>query len=151
MIHDRFHLIPYLNKAIDQVRRREVKKQAGLKKARLAILKNEDNRTEKQKVIFQRVQESHGEVRRVWKLKADVQSLFESSNWKEASSYLQLWMDSVLQSGIQEVCAVAKRFQNHCQGVGHALCYPQSNAKAERLSGRIQEIKVIRLSKVRKF
>ncbi len=52
-------------------------------------------------------------------------------------------MGSVLRSGIQEVRKVAKMFQNHFQGVGHALCYPQSNAKAERLNGRIQEIKAI--------
>ncbi|MCY3997960.1 MAG: transposase [Flavobacteriaceae bacterium] len=49
MIHDRFHWIPYWNKAIDQVRRREVKKQEVLKKARLVILQNEDNRTEKKR------------------------------------------------------------------------------------------------------
>ena len=68
MIHDRFHFIPYLNKAIDQVRRKEVKKQAVLQNARFALLKKDNHRTEKQKEIFQRVQESHLEFRRVWKL-----------------------------------------------------------------------------------
>ncbi len=72
LMHDRFHWIQYLNKAIHEVRRREVKKHAVLKNARFAILKNEGNRTEKQKEIFQRVQESNVEVRCVWKLKEDL-------------------------------------------------------------------------------
>ena len=46
-------------------------------------------------------------------------------------------------SGIREVAKVANMFRNHFQGVCHALCCPQSNAKAERLNGRIQEIKAI--------
>ena len=135
--------MPHLNKVIDQVRRREVKKQAELQNARLAILKNDDNRVEKQKEVFLRVLESHGDIRRVWKLKEDLKSFFESSTWKEASPYLQCWMNSVIPSSIQEVCPVVKRFLNHVQGVGQALCYPQSHAKAKRWHGRIQEIKAI--------
>ena len=41
MIHDRFHCIQYLNKAINQVRRREVKQHPELKGSRYALLKNE--------------------------------------------------------------------------------------------------------------
>lgn len=120
-----------------------MKKQEVLKKARLVILQNEDNRTEKQKEIFQRVQKSNLEVRKAWKLRDDVQSLFESKSLKEALQYARLWIDRVLESGIQEVGTVARRFQNHCQGVGHALGHPQSHAKAERWNGKIQEIKAI--------
>ena len=47
MIHDRFHCIQYLNKAINQVRRREVKQHPELKGSRYVLLKNEKNRTKK--------------------------------------------------------------------------------------------------------
>ncbi|MCY4672942.1 MAG: transposase [Bacteroidetes bacterium] len=43
LIHDRFHLIQYLNKGLDQVRRREVKQHAELKHSRYALLKNEQH------------------------------------------------------------------------------------------------------------
>ncbi len=92
-MHNRFDWILYINKAIDEIRRREVKKHAVLKKAWLAILKNEDHRTEKQKVFFQRVQESNLEVSHVWKFQEDFESLFELSRWQEAASYLQNWID----------------------------------------------------------
>ncbi len=32
-------------------------------------------------------------------------------------------------------------FQKHLQGVCTSLCHPQSNAKAERMNGKIQEVK----------
>jgi transposase len=39
IVHDKFHLIFYLNKSIDQVRRREVKFNDALINSRYAILK----------------------------------------------------------------------------------------------------------------
>lgn len=47
IVHDKFHLIKYLNEAIDKVRRREVKKHTQLKHSRYAMLKNEENLTDK--------------------------------------------------------------------------------------------------------
>src|SRR5699024_11171113 len=41
IVHDRFHLVKYLNEAIDKVRRREVRTQEELKNSRYALLKNE--------------------------------------------------------------------------------------------------------------
>ncbi len=39
IVYDRFHLIQYLNKAVDQVRRREVKTIEELKNSRYSLLK----------------------------------------------------------------------------------------------------------------
>ena len=52
LIHDRVHLIQYLNKGIDQIRRREVKQHKELKNSRYALLKNEENRTKNQDELF---------------------------------------------------------------------------------------------------
>ena len=43
LIHDRFHLVKYLNEGIDQVRRREAKSHTELKHSRYALLKNKEN------------------------------------------------------------------------------------------------------------
>ena len=69
-------------------------------KGSVGHLKNEDNRTEKQKKIFQRVPESHLEVSKAWKLREDFKSLFESRSFKDAIQYARLWMDYVFESGI---------------------------------------------------
>jgi transposase len=52
IVHDKFHLIQYLNEAIDKVRRGEVKTQKELKNSRYVLLKNEENLTEKQRIKF---------------------------------------------------------------------------------------------------
>ena len=62
LVHDRFHLIQYLNKTINRVRRREAKTNPELKGTRYVLLKNEDNRTQKQDEIFKVIQESNLQV-----------------------------------------------------------------------------------------
>jgi transposase len=60
--HDRFHLIMYGNKAIDQVRRREVKQHDELKNSRYALPKNPENLTEKQRIKFETITGANYEV-----------------------------------------------------------------------------------------
>ncbi len=90
MIHDRFHLIQYLNKAINQVRRREVKQHPELKGSRYGRLKNEKNRTKKQEEIFQVVMESNLNVSVAWRLREDFKAIFECVSFKEAKVYFNV-------------------------------------------------------------
>ena len=63
LIHDRFHLIKYLNDALNKVRQREVKQYPKeLKGSRFALLKNEENHTESQEEIFKVIQKANLEV-----------------------------------------------------------------------------------------
>ena len=55
IVHDRFHLIKYLNDAIEQVRRREVKHHEELKNSRFVLLKNKENLTDNQQIIFEHI------------------------------------------------------------------------------------------------
>lgn len=55
IIHDKFHIIAWLNKALDQVRRAEVKTQPVLKNTRYTWLKNTENHTAKQADSFQQI------------------------------------------------------------------------------------------------
>ena len=143
LIHDRFHLIQDLNKAINQVRRREVKSHPELKGTRYVLLKNEKNRTAKQDEIFKVVQEANLEVSHAWRLREEFKGIFECSSFAQAKRYFDLWLKSVEQMGVREVLQVGKRFQRHFDGVCNALCHSQSNAKAERINGKIQEIKTV--------
>ena len=90
MIHDRFHCIQYLNKAINQVRRREVKQHPELKGSRYVLLKNEKNRTKKQEDTVQVVKESNLNVSVAWRLQEDFKAIFEWASFKEAKAYFNL-------------------------------------------------------------
>lgn len=143
IVHDRFHLIQYLNKAVDGVRRREVKIHEELKNSRYALLKNQYNLTVKQHFKFEEVLSLNTKVSLAWRLKESFKSLFNSPNYQEAHSRFCDWRDFCNWENIPEISKVSKMFTNHIVGVCNALVETLSNAMAERLNGKIQEIKTI--------
>ncbi len=143
VIHDRFHLIKYLNDAIDKVRRREVKQHEGLKNSRFALLKNKENLTDKQKIIFEHIQSANYQVSKAWQVRENFRKIFGSHSTTEALSLFIRWGASVLKTNIKEVIKVAKMFNNHLEGVCNAMVEGFSNAMAERLNGKIQEVKSV--------
>ncbi len=143
VVHDRFHLVKYLNDAIDQVRRREVKQHDGLKNSRFVLLKNKENLTEKQQIIFEHIQSANYQVSKAWQARENFRNIFGSSSTAEALSLFIKWGASVLKTNIKEVIKVAQMFNNHLEGVCNAMVESFSNAMAERLNGKIQEVKSV--------
>ena len=141
LTHDRFHLIQYLNEAINRVRRWEVKPHPELKGTRYVLLKNEANRTQKQDEIFKVIQESNIQVGLARWLHEEFKGVFECPSFAEAKTYFELWLTSVQDATVTEVIKVAEMFERHFDGVCNALCHEQSNAKA--CNGKIQEIKTM--------
>lgn len=142
-VHDRFHLIKYLNEAVDNVRKREVKKNEVLRNSRYSLLKNKYNLTEEQHFKFEEVLRANTQVGYVWGLKESFKSLFGCKDYQEALSRFSDWNSFVLWEGIPELTKVAKMFSNHIKGVCNALVEKTSNAMAERLNGKIQLIKTV--------
>jgi transposase len=142
-VHDRFHLIKYLNDAVDKVRKRELKKNEALKNSRYALLKNYDNLTQKQHFKFQEVLNLNTTVGYVWGLKESFKSLFGCPNYQDAFNRFSEWNSFVIWEAIPELTKVAKMFSNHLRGVCNALVENASNAMAERLNGKIQILKTI--------
>ena len=143
IVHDRFHLIQYLNKAVDQVRRREVKTIEELKNSRYPLLKNQQNLTMKQHFKFEEVLQLNTKVSLAWRLKESFKGLFNCSDYYEAHSRFGDWSSFCNWEDIPEISKVSKMFGRHIKGVCNALVEDLSNAMAERLNGKIQEIKTI--------
>jgi transposase len=142
-VHDRFHLIKYLNEAIDKVRRREIKKNEVLVNSRYSFLKNTENLTKNQYFKFEEVLRLNTAVGYVWGLKESFKSLFGCKNYQEAFNRFSDWNSFVIWEAIPELTKVAIMFSNHIAGVCNALVESASNAMAERLNGKIQIIKTI--------
>jgi len=143
IVHDRFHLIQYLNKAVDSVRRREVKTHEELKNSRYALLKNQHNLTIKQHFKFEEVLSLNTSVSLAWRLKECFKGLFNSPDYHNAHSRYSDWVSFCNWENIPEVSKVTKMFSNHIVGVCNALVETISNAMAERLNGKIQELKTV--------
>lgn len=144
IVHDRFHLIQYLNKSIDKVRKREVYDNKILKNSRYALLKNEKNLTEKQRVKFELIKDTNLQVTKAWHIRENFKSLFDYYNEENAAiELLKSWAQDSFMKGIKEVNKVVLMFLNHAKGIVNALISNLNNAMAERLNGKIQEVKVV--------
>lgn len=143
VVHDRFHLIGYLNKAIDQVRRREVKSNEELKGARYPLLKNPENLTTDQQIQFDEIKRANFEVSRAWQARENFKEAINISTPQTRETLFEQWLQDVTESGIKEVVKVANMFSGHLKGVLNAMTSTLSNAIAERLNGKIQLLKSI--------
>ncbi len=143
LVHDRFHLVKYLNDAIDKVRRRESKEYEELKNSRYSVLKNLGNLTEKQYYKFEEVLRINTKVSLAWRLRECFKSLFMSENYQAAFNKYQDWLSFCVWEKIPEIMKEAEMFNRHIVGFCKAHVENLSNAMAERLNGKIQEVKTI--------
>lgn len=141
--HDKFHLVSDLNEVIDKVRRREVKENEVLKNSRYSLLKNEENRTENQKELFNEIMKSNLSVTKAYYAKETFKSLFKSgSDEEQAKSMLTNWATEFFMMKIPELGKVILSFLSHWKGIINAMILDRTNAMAERLNGKIQEVKL---------
>lgn len=144
IVHDRFHLVKYLNAAIDKVRRKEVKTNEELRNSRYALLKNQENLTEKQRIKFDAIKAANYQVSKAWQVRENFQDLFKTEDNYIKGFYLFIkWARDATLKKISEITKVVEMFKNHLSGVINALIKRFSNAMAERLNGKIQEIKTV--------
>lgn len=141
IIHDRFHLVKYLNDAVDKVRRREVRHHDELKNTKYLFLKNPENQTQKQLEKFESISEANYEVSRAWRIKENFRDIFGCESIREALTLVVQWINHALKSNINEITRVVETFENHIIGIINAMVKTFSNAMAERLNGKIQEVK----------
>jgi transposase len=142
--HDPYHSVTYLNKAVDRVRRREVRKNEDLRKTKWLFLKDKANFTDEQYFKFKSIDESNYEVSRAWRVKENFRDiLIRNPSITGALSLFCIWKRDAKNANIKEITEVAEMFERHEKGILNAMKTGAGNARAERLNGSIQELKTI--------
>lgn len=153
VVHDRFHLAQYLNKAVDITRRAENKKLTAendnrLKGTKYLWLKNPDNFTDAQQQLHQQlIQDAELKTVRAWQLKEEFKKFFATGTLQKATDFFNSWSENVEQSGNKPLLKVTKTFEKHLQGLLDYIKHRVSNAMAESINTAIQQVK----SKARGF
>lgn len=142
LCHDNFHLVAYLNKAVDKVRKREVKKHEALKQTKYLFLKDQMNLTEQQRIRFEGIKEANYAVSKAWRIKENFRDIQFRQTDKEAFMIYNRWRNDALQANIPEITGVVEMFDRNMKGIINAIATGSTNARAERLNGAIQELKV---------
>jgi transposase len=142
--HDPYHLVTYLNKAVDLVRKREVKQYEDLRKTKWLFLKDKANLTDEQYFKFESISKANYEVSRAWRIKENFRDVLSRNTSPEgAMTLFYMWIRDAKNAKIKEIDKVVEMFERHHKGIINAIKTGTNNARAERLNGAIQELKTI--------
>lgn len=133
-------MVKYLNKGIDDTRKKEVKTEPLLKKAKYVMLKNSENLTGKQKVKFMEINQANLLTARAWKMKENFMEIFQKDSVADASAFFDRWYENVVKSNIGPMKKAAKTLRNYKNGIINILIYNITNGRAERFNGAIQKL-----------
>ena len=139
---DKFHVIQGLNKAQDEVRRKEQKKNPLLKNSRYIWLKNPENLTEKQKKQLETLSFENLKTAKVYQMKLTFQDIY--NNIREpiaAEAAIKKWLGWAVRSRIEPIKDFAKMVKSHFPGIMRYFTSRLTSGAMEGINSRIQEIK----------
>lgn len=146
IVHDKFHVVGYLNKAIDTVRKKENKslKQNGsdlLKGTRYTWLKNPENWSEKDEATFEDLKVAGLKVTRAWSIVQTFIPIWDYIYERPARKFFDKWYFWATHSQLKPIIDVAKMIKRHLDNILTFLKHRITNAASEGLNSKIQAVK----------
>ncbi len=146
VVHDKFHIVRHLCESVDKVRRAENKAlikegKEELKGTKYLWLTNPEKWTQKQKELFKRIRGMNLKVARAWGIKEMFSRIWGYVYEGAARRYFKKWYWWATHSRLKPVVEVAKMLNRHLENILSYLRHRITNAVAEALNGRIQQIK----------
>ena len=139
---DKFHVIQALNKAQDEVRRTEQKKNPLLKRSRYIWLKNPENLTEAQKKQMESLRFENLKTAKVYQMKLTFQDIYRTiKEPKAAEEAIKKWLSWAVRSRLEPIKAFAKLVKAHLAGILRYFTSRLTSCAMEGINSRIQEIK----------
>jgi len=146
VVHDKYHITTYLTKAVDSVRKKENNSMLKigdntLKGTKFVWLTNKENMNDKTKEIFRSLAIDELKVGRAWSIKELFKHFWNYSYRGAAESFFKRWYFRVTHSKLKPMIEAAKTIKRHVEGVMAYLKHKITNAAAEGLNSKIQNIK----------
>lgn len=140
---DRFHIMKILNKAVDTVRKQEVKTQNILKGHKYIFLKNELNLTDKQRQIRQELSITKLNLKSIKALhiRENFQEIYKAKSVKQFEGLLKKWYFWATHSRIESIKQAAYTIKRHWDGVIRWKISQVNNGLLEGLNSLIQAAK----------
>lgn len=146
IVHDKFHIMKYMNEAVDAVRKQEHKmfmrnKDDCLKGKKYLFLKNRQDFTKEESSDFRDLNITQLDVGRAWNRRELLRNLWDYSYEKSARNFFKRWYFSATHSRLSPVIKVAKLLNKHFDNIVSFLKHRITNAFAEGINSIIQLIK----------
>jgi transposase len=139
---DEFHVIQLVNKALDEVRRQEVKDHPCLKRTRYIWLKDKRDWSNHQTIEFHDLKRLNLKTHRAFRIKEALREIFHTApDRQSAEPLLKRWYSWARRCRIEPIKKVAKTLKDHWEGILNAFDSKLTNARVEAANGRIQAAK----------
>lgn len=141
IVHDKFHIMKYLNEAVDAVRKQEHRKLMAegderLKGSKYHWLRNyEDLRRVRN---FQELYKQALKTSRAWRHKETFAGIWNYRSVGAAKNFFFDWKRAAMKSRLQPIKKVAMMLGRHLLNILNYVTYPITNALSEGLNSRIQ-------------
>jgi transposase len=139
---DGFHIIQLANKAMDEVRREEVRYQPLLKRTRWIWLKDSNKWSAKQLKKFEALAAKKVKSARAWALKESLREILSARLTREqATQQLKRWYHRARCSRLEPIKRFALTIKAHWEGILNGFDSRLSNGRAEGINSMIQAAK----------
>jgi len=139
---DRYHIKSHLSKAVDEVRREEVKHHRELlANTRYMWLKRPANLTERQRDLLDELLVQPLDTVRAYTLAQQFDSFYELTDPDTAEEYLRRWITEVKDSRLEPLIAFTRMLEDHWLGVIRWHHSKATNGLLESLNSLIQAAK----------
>jgi len=143
---DKFHVAKHLGDAVDKVRRQENRalvKQGDerLKGSRYLWLKNPKNISPARWYAFASLRNSALKTARAWAIKDVAMSLWSYVRRPWAERAWKRWLSWACRSKLRPMVEVSRTIRRHFDGVLNAVVSKVTNAMAEGINSKIQQVK----------
>lgn len=135
---DRYHVMTYINKAVDAVRRNETKDNPILKDTRYLWLKNPENLTEKQTLKLNVVKGQDLKTVRAYHIRLAFQKLWEMDTLDAAIMYLDKCLSWASHCKLEPFAEVAELIKRHKDGILSYLRSRITNGIIEGVNSKIK-------------
>jgi len=140
---DRFHIMKILNKAVDKVRKEEVKVQSLLKGNKYIFLKNKSNLTDKQLKVREELSMPNLNLKSIKALhiRENFQEIYKAETEEEFENLLKRWYFWAAHSRIEPIKKAAYTIKKHWEGILQWKKSRLDNGLLEGLNSLIQAAK----------
>lgn len=145
IVHDPFHIIQHMNKAVDEVRRGELRVLSdedakALKGTRQMWLYGFERLPEKWNERMRAFKDSMFKTARAWRLKETLRALYQCADLAQARAFFDQWYRDAMRSKLGPVKKVARMLKSHLDQVLSFFIHRLTNAYSEGMNSIIQAL-----------
>jgi transposase len=147
IVHDRFHVMQLVTKAVDKVRRGEHRKLVEdeddhrLARTKYIWLTSQENLSEKQQALLDEVFTLQLETGKAWAYKEMLRDLWNHEDAASATAYFKDWYRRVIHTTLTPLKKVARTIKERLENVVSYCTHGITNGVAEGLNSKIMSIK----------